>query len=1251
MDNITKLCTFNTNGLRIEVKRKAIFDWLKQKHYDICFLQETHSCFDTYKRWELEWQGKIVFSHGETNSKGVAILFSKNIDITINDTVIDPHGRYVMVNCEINKKKLSLINIYSPTKDNEKDQMFFLDTIIDCINNCENEIILGGDLNTYLNTLLDKKGTRSEIQSKYSVKWNSVIENFKLVDIWRLRHPNELRFTWRARGRNGLVQSRLDYILISESLEYTIENTNISSSIKSDHSIVSIDINFMNIECRGRGLWKFNCKYLKDPEFIEMMKNTIQVGKEESKTIVNSMIRWDFIKCMIRSKSIEYSIRKRKQERETEEALLTRLNILEEECDKNPNCEKYEEYINIKHELDYIYDMRAKGTIIRSRCQWTEENERNTKYFLNLEKHNYNMQHIKALLINDKVVVSPDEILKYEGDYYEKLYSKAETYTVTAMNDYLKNIVTPKLTEGTKQICESEISMEECSKALKALPNNKSPGSDGIPVEFYKIFWLDLQKPLLKSFQLGKINKELSYSQREGIIKLIPKQGKDIRLLKNWRPISLLNADYKILTKILANRMKLGLKEIINEDQIGYTEKRFCGENTRLIADIMEYSKTHKIESILLLIDFEKAFDTISWNFLYKTLESYNYGHNFIDWIRILYNNIFSKITNNGYLSDNFSIHRGIRQGDPISALLFLPVAEIMATVIRNNSEIKGLNIGDIELKLCQLADDTSLFLKDVSSIKIALDSFEEFYRYAGLRLNRTKTEAIIMYNEGNIIKDESLNINWNETSFKTLGIWYSTDTEEMLYLNIGERLEKIKVLLRIWSARYLSLKGKIVVLKSLVMPHIIHIASVLFIENTVIKELDKMLFDFLWSGRKHGISKSTIIRSIDMGGLKMICIETMIKAIKIMWLKRLTNDVKAKWKVLSWLLMGINKEMLFSRLDQKFIKVPAIKFYVQVLNIWYDFMNIVPESNLDILNENLFYNNLIIVNNKTLGKEFHTYKMLGMCKVIDIYNKAEKRFYSYNEMNVKYNVYIDVLSYNKLIMSIPRSWKSALKVSDNKTLSKLHSILYKDKDLFKLYNKDVYNIFISRNSSPVISQEKWIESYPFLEGINWDHLYRLPYVICSTTYIQSLQYKILHRYVNCNANLFKWKIVDSPNCVDCNIYDSIEHFFYNCPKVAYFWKNVQVWLFNVLETNIKFTVLEVLLGILQENQYSKICNYVILHGKKYIYEAKGKQKEISTIEFIKKVKYSLDTEHHLSITNDTLNNFENIFGEFFHSI
>ena len=129
----------------------------------------------------------------------------------------------------------------------------------------------------------------------------------------------------------------------------------------------------------------------------------------------------------------------------------------------------------------------------------------------------------------------------------------------------------------------------------------------------------------------------------------MPKENKDIRFLKNWRPISLLTTDYKILTKSLASRLQKALPSLINTDQVGYMKNRFIGQNVRTIFDLVEITNIEAIEAYIAQIDFEKAFDSIEWPFLFKTLKTFGFGENFINWIKIFYNDIYSCVGNNGF--------------------------------------------------------------------------------------------------------------------------------------------------------------------------------------------------------------------------------------------------------------------------------------------------------------------------------------------------------------------------------------------------------------------------------------------------------------------------------------------------------------------------------------------------------------------------------------------------------------------------
>lgn len=193
----------------------------------------------------------------------------------------------------------------------------------------------------------------------------------------------------------------------------------------------------------------------------------------------------------------------------------------------------------------------------------------------------------------------------------------------------------------------------------------------------------------------------------------------------------MLNIDYKILAHVLAKRLQVSLPIIISNDQQGFIKNRFIGFNIRLIQDVIDFTNLFDTEGILLFLDFKKAFDTVEWSFMFKVLKKFGFKDSFIRWTRIMYNNITSIVANNGWLSDPFSISRGIRQGCPLSALLFVIVAEILATKIQNSTTIEGIKVasenGENYIKICQLADDTTLFLKNETYLLQSISIPKEF--------------------------------------------------------------------------------------------------------------------------------------------------------------------------------------------------------------------------------------------------------------------------------------------------------------------------------------------------------------------------------------------------------------------------------------------------------------------------------------------------------------------------------------------
>ena len=217
-----------------------------------------------------------------------------------------------------------------------------------------------------------------------------------------------------------------------------------------------------------------------------------------------------------------------------------------------------------------------------------------------------------------------------------------------------------KLSLDEADSCEGLLTESKCLEALKTMDKNKSPGNDGLPAKFYEAFWEDISKLLVNALNCSYERGTLSISQRRGLIKLIPKKNSILSNLKNWRPLSFLNTDYKIASKAIANRLKKVLPTLINQDQTGFLKNKSISANIVLIEGMLRHTEREKIPGLLLFVDFEKAFDTVEWAFIVKTLKHYNFGPSLVKWFETFYNEPRSNVMNNGWGSEFFSLSRGV---------------------------------------------------------------------------------------------------------------------------------------------------------------------------------------------------------------------------------------------------------------------------------------------------------------------------------------------------------------------------------------------------------------------------------------------------------------------------------------------------------------------------------------------------------------------------------------------------------------
>ena len=730
MANNFNIISLNARGLRETKKRSDLFYWLKEKQYDICLLQETYWTNDIKNKLLKEWGRHILLNFGTNHSKGTAILFNKNFNIL--NSHLSEDSRIILANIKIEDEIFTLFNIYAPNNMNERKCFFLkIQKWIDKFAMNPQNIIIGGDFNFTENNKLDRSSNTSSKDCS-SMTYKNLINTKLLHDAWRHLNPNKKQFTYKE-------ISRLDKILVSTELLENVQKSNISiPGIKSDHKYVSVIFNF-NKSTKGPGRWKLNTSILGDITYKNKINNLLEQTRNQYQGL-NKQMLWEVIKIKVKEFSISYCKQKQRIKKNVMKELENKIQAKEKELIKSD----YNKIIQTERDIlaNELHDLVHKqniGAQIRSRAKWTEQGERGTKYFFNLEKENIAKHNIKKLKRDDGTYTNTETDIIEEGFlFYKTLYTKENT-DIKEIKTYLETSNTSTmLDDREKESLEGKITHIECETALKNMKNNKSPGSDGLSVEFYKTFWPQIKNDLTDSLNLAYDNGSLSTTQKRSILSLLFKKN-DKHLLKNWRPISLLNTDYKILAHVLANGLKTVINKLIHTDQNGYIKGRNIGFNIRLIQDVIEYFENDNIEGAVLFLDFQKAFDTVNHNFMHAVLEKFNFGSSFIKWIKTIYSKSEACLTNNGWTSKPFEIQRGIRQGCPLSALLFLLVVEILANKIRKSKndglEIK-INGTNQYIQLTQLADDTTLFLKNEQAVKNCLKTVLTFGKYSGLRLN-----------------------------------------------------------------------------------------------------------------------------------------------------------------------------------------------------------------------------------------------------------------------------------------------------------------------------------------------------------------------------------------------------------------------------------------------------------------------------------------------------------------------------------
>lgn len=739
----------------------------------------------------------------------------------------------------------------------------------------------------------------------------------------------------------------------------------------------------------------------------------------------------------------------------------------------------------------------------------------------------------------------------------------------------------------------------------------KAAGPDGLPIDIYKKFKDKLVRPMLDMLEEAFAENKLPMSLNEAIIILLPKSGKPNNKCENFRPISLLNSDTKILSKILARRLETVASYVIGVDQNGFMINRQGCHNVRRVLNILHQQKGEK-DTALLALDAEKAFDRVEWDFLFDVLIRFGVGEKYCKWVKLLYQNPSTEVLTNNFISKSFNISRGCRQGSPLSPLLFLMAIEPLAIAIRKESDIKGIEMFGSEHKIALFADDVILFLKKLdSTIPALIQIIETFGKISGYRINNSKSSVMLLNEEERKSPISKVDMFNNVEIFTYLGIKITPKLEDIVTKNYNSIFENTVTLVERWASLPLSLIGRINILKMNILPKFLYLFQNIPITppSNLFSRLKKLIIKFIWNNRRSRIRLSLLYLPFDRGGLqcpnfKWYYTAAQLRSIMFffstsneqpVWVEMEKNSIPNKIPLESY-LYDLDRKIL-----QKMKGKVTNPMVLNMVRVWYEtqrYLNISYTSEISrycpIWGNPKFSPGKVDVGFKTWAEK-------GIKSIKDLYK--EDNLMSFQELSNTFDIpkshFFRYLQIRSFILSFQKS------TGNIPPLSVLERVVTKD-----CYDKGrislLYNMLVE--GSPESSSSRlgaW--SKDLNEEITpdeWSEICQDAQVQTVNTRLKLLQYNWLMRvYITpVLSNKFNENIPDTcPKCKVCK--GTYFHCIWECEEISKFWKEVHNMIGKIINVSLPFGP-RIFLMHLYPKLKSKECIFIsmcILQAKRLI--------------------------------------------------
>lgn len=866
-----KVAALNVDSLVSRANTNKIFAinaLMRTQDLDILMLQDTHLAQQSSGIKELSRYPTFDFaSHCPNGTRGVTtIINKKRVKFLTKCDVADSDGNLLTSVVEFQSKVIYIANVYAPS--NYADRVTWCERITEVFENdtsIPSVDIVGGDWNSVTNPMLDRDGglrdhTRDAKDARVMQGvLDSMNPNGELTDGWRALHPNTSDFTHTNRGR--AARSRIDRLYVRDDWigpqadEWAIESP---GAVHTDHRMITANLNIgVRSEPRGEGIWKMSPALLGYPVIVKELEDIASQSP-----VGPALEAWLAIKAKLRSHLISRSQSNKKSARRKRSRLLRRrkrvLNM-----GRSPAQRLKLDKCNI--ELDALTERESFQYASTSLSKEHMLGERPSKYFYARLKASHS-NGIKGLKNNEGVVENnPEKMCQVAQGFYRELFCEKPSDPV-ARNQIL-DLVTKKISKDSADNLVKPFTLKELTRAIKNSLNGRAGGVDGLTVELYKKlidrgqngrkFMATLLAALNDVRTRERLPEDFIRCYTCILYKYEGVPGKDPTDLKGYRPLSLLNVDYKLYSIMLMHRLVNAVNPVIGDQQYAFLRGRQIVDNIKLVQCLIDRYKLGDTESLqLLFLDQEKAYDRVSHAYLWAILEKFGVPNEGIRMIKALYMGRKTNVYVNGFKSEPIEILSGVGQGDPISCPLFDISIEGFALLL-HASAISGVTIGSKRISSIMFADDTVVpsTMENVERDAIETNSCLVTYGAAsGSKVNYPKSTVLIVGNKEPDPGLVSQGVKISRSGTTHLGIPVGTNIEREIEDFWAEIQIQIAKVTSDWLKCHMSSRGRILISKAKQLSLVRYAMQFLPIPDRTLKAMEESVWKLVWNGKDRGI-------------------------------------------------------------------------------------------------------------------------------------------------------------------------------------------------------------------------------------------------------------------------------------------------------------------------------------------------------------------------------------------------------------